>query len=191
MRFELHGNWPIHGGATLVPTGTILEGLPPRWNGHVLPLPLPLDAMALDDEAATKLRSWYPTSCTSSNTAPRSPSGVNRWPASPSPDPDRSPPRSPRSAASPVPPTTRTARAMHKPLTTTRPEHHPPRGREETRRQFALVLRPTPDCPDVIKALRWGLKGLLRKHNLRCVSILEIPADDSSGVSHGRSETSS
>jgi hypothetical protein len=63
---------------------------------------------------------------------------------------------------------------MHKPLATSRPEHHPSRGH---RRQFALVLRPTPDCGDVIKALRWGLKGLLRKHHLRCVSIMEVPTE--------------
>jgi hypothetical protein len=64
---------------------------------------------------------------------------------------------------------------MHKPVTTTRPpELHQSAG---ARRQFALVLRPEPDCPDVIKALRWGLKGLLRKYHLRCVSLTEIPAD--------------
>jgi hypothetical protein len=60
MKFELHAPWPIHGGATLIPTGTILTGLPPTWGGHTLPLPLPLDAWAMDDAAWAQMKQWYP-----------------------------------------------------------------------------------------------------------------------------------
>jgi hypothetical protein len=43
------------------------------------------------------------------------------------------------------------------------------------RRQFALVLRAEPGI-DGIRALRMGLKSLLRKHGLRAVSIMEVPS---------------
>jgi hypothetical protein len=64
---------------------------------------------------------------------------------------------------------------MHKPIR--RPEHHS-FSREGERRQFALVLRQTPDCTDPIRALRWILKSALRAHHMRCVSIMEVPGDE-------------
>ena len=48
------------------------------------------------------------------------------------------------------------------------------------RRVFTLTLRPEPDCPDVIKALRFGLKSLLRQHRLKCISIAEVPGESHS-----------
>jgi hypothetical protein len=59
MKFELHSPWPIHGGATVLPTGTILVGCAPTWGGHSIPTPLPLDAWPLDNEAADQMRVWY------------------------------------------------------------------------------------------------------------------------------------
>jgi hypothetical protein len=35
---------------------------------------------------------------------------------------------------------------------------------------FRLVLRPTPACPDPIRALRHLLKRALRSYDLKCVS---------------------
>jgi hypothetical protein len=67
---------------------------------------------------------------------------------------------------------------MHKPRPSEEGYAHKQQGE---RRQFALVLRPTPACPDEIKALRFALKGLLRRHGLRCVSIAEIPPDGHEG----------
>jgi hypothetical protein len=58
MKFELHGNWPITGGI-LVPAGTVLSGPAPTYNGSPVPLPLPLDAWVMDDEAAGQMRVWY------------------------------------------------------------------------------------------------------------------------------------
>jgi hypothetical protein len=54
------GGWPVNGGAMLIPAGTIVEGEPPTWNHMTLPQPLPIDAVALDDEAAEAMRRWYP-----------------------------------------------------------------------------------------------------------------------------------
>jgi hypothetical protein len=33
------GGWPVNGGATLIPAGTIVDGEPPTWNHMVLSLP--------------------------------------------------------------------------------------------------------------------------------------------------------
>jgi hypothetical protein len=59
MKFEIGGaGWPIAGGARLIPAGTIVgDGGIPLAD---LPLPLPMDAVALDDEALAMLHQWYP-----------------------------------------------------------------------------------------------------------------------------------
>ena len=60
MRFQIGGQgWPVNGGATLIPAGTIVEGEPPTWNHMILPLPLPIDATPLDDDAALEMLKWY------------------------------------------------------------------------------------------------------------------------------------
>jgi hypothetical protein len=41
-----------------------------------------------------------------------------------------------------------------------------------TDKVYVLKLRPLPGV-DAIRALRWVLKGLLRRHGLRCVSVEE------------------
>jgi hypothetical protein len=46
------------------------------------------------------------------------------------------------------------------------------RVRPEQRQTFVLTLRPEPGAAG-IRALRWLLKVLLRKHKLRCISIEE------------------
>jgi hypothetical protein len=40
------------------------------------------------------------------------------------------------------------------------------------RQTFVLLLRPLPGV-NVTRALRWALKGLLRRYGLRCISIAE------------------
>jgi hypothetical protein len=47
----------------------------------------------------------------------------------------------------------------------------------ETRRQFVLVLRQTPACDNPIRSLKHILKGALRQHKMRCVSIAEVPTE--------------
>jgi hypothetical protein len=58
MRWMLAGDWPVAGGARLLPAGTIVGdgGIP----ASELPSPMPINAMALDDEAAQMMRQWYP-----------------------------------------------------------------------------------------------------------------------------------
>jgi len=61
MRWQLAGDWPV--GPVLIPTGTVLSGVAgpdgelveaPKWNNGsiALPMPMPINAMALDQEAA-------------------------------------------------------------------------------------------------------------------------------------------
>jgi hypothetical protein len=52
MGWMLAGDWPV--GATLIPSGTVIDST--TWNG---PLPLPINALALDDEAALHLAMAY------------------------------------------------------------------------------------------------------------------------------------
>jgi len=40
---------------------------------------------------------------------------------------------------------------------------------------FILVIRPLPGV-DPIRSLRWVLKGLLRRHGMRCIDLREIKA---------------
>jgi hypothetical protein len=53
MRWMLAGDWPV--GAGLIPAGTILgdDAIPPPT------VPLPINAMALDEEAAHQMCLWY------------------------------------------------------------------------------------------------------------------------------------
>jgi hypothetical protein len=59
MKFQIGGQgWPVQGGARLIPAGTIVGdgGIPTSE----LPMPMPIDAVALDDEAAAAMKAWYP-----------------------------------------------------------------------------------------------------------------------------------
>jgi hypothetical protein len=58
MHFRLQGDWPV--GQWCVPAGTFIDGNDPKWNGIALPLPMPMNAIALDQEAADVLADWYP-----------------------------------------------------------------------------------------------------------------------------------
>jgi hypothetical protein len=66
MKWQLGGDYPV--GASLVPHGTTVIAVarngevvePLTWNGIALPLPLPLNAVALDEEAALQMLRWYP-----------------------------------------------------------------------------------------------------------------------------------
>jgi hypothetical protein len=63
MKFQLSSPWPI--GDWFLPTGTILEPEPDgtfKFNGRVLPQPLPADAHPLDAKAEAQLREWYSSS---------------------------------------------------------------------------------------------------------------------------------
>jgi hypothetical protein len=64
MKYRLLGDWPVDGGAMIVPEGTLIEweadaeaarlaGLPnaPLWLGQTLPLPMPANAMAMDQQS--------------------------------------------------------------------------------------------------------------------------------------------
>lgn len=54
MRFGLMGPWPA--GNAFVEAGTIIDASERQWAG----VPMPLNAMALDDDAANALVRWYP-----------------------------------------------------------------------------------------------------------------------------------
>jgi len=69
MRWMLGGDWPVAGGSQLIPVGTNLEGIAgpageladaPTWNGTPLPMPMPLNVVVLDEEAALLMLRWYP-----------------------------------------------------------------------------------------------------------------------------------
>jgi hypothetical protein len=60
MRWQLAGDWPI--GQFSIPAGTVLSsgaGEAPIWNGVALPMPPPLNAVALDEDAALLMLQWY------------------------------------------------------------------------------------------------------------------------------------
>jgi hypothetical protein len=46
--------------------------------------------------------------------------------------------------------------------------HRPPKKG----RRFVVTLQPLPNV-DPIRSLRWALKGLLRRHGMRCVDLNE------------------
>jgi hypothetical protein len=54
MRFQLMGDWPA--SQFLIPAGTIINGNSPEWAG----VPMPMNAKALDQEAADYLTTTYP-----------------------------------------------------------------------------------------------------------------------------------
>ena len=59
MKWQIGGGgWPVNGGATLIPAGTIVEG-DPSWNGMTLPMPMPINAVPLDADAAQLMLGWY------------------------------------------------------------------------------------------------------------------------------------
>jgi hypothetical protein len=72
MRWQLMGTgWPVNGGALVVPPGAIIEGrvdlignqigvAEATWDGHVVPMPPPLNAMALDNDGARLMIKSYP-----------------------------------------------------------------------------------------------------------------------------------
>jgi hypothetical protein len=39
---------------------------------------------------------------------------------------------------------------------------------------YVLELRPTPECADAIRSLRWVLKYALRSHGLRVIKVSEV-----------------
>jgi hypothetical protein len=51
----------------------------------------------------------------------------------------------------------------------------------KTRPIFVLKLRPEPQVTDPIKALRFALKTLLRRHGLRCLTIYEDSTNSAEG----------
>jgi len=61
MRWMLQGDWPV--GPAVIPAGTMLTGVVgPDGELVVSPpltVPLPINAMALDDEAALQMCMWY------------------------------------------------------------------------------------------------------------------------------------
>jgi hypothetical protein len=68
MKWMVGGaGWPVNGGAWLIPAGTMLEGVArdgelveaPKWNEAPLPMPMPLDVVALDEDAALMMLKWY------------------------------------------------------------------------------------------------------------------------------------
>jgi hypothetical protein len=58
MKWQIGGGgWPV--GPILIPAGSIVEGEPPTWNHMILPLPMPIDATPLDDDAALEMLKSY------------------------------------------------------------------------------------------------------------------------------------
>jgi hypothetical protein len=65
--FVLRGDWPV-GGQWLIPNGTAITVPADRlqgyatttWHGIALPLPLPMEATALNQAAADMLSRWHP-----------------------------------------------------------------------------------------------------------------------------------
>ena len=71
MKWQLAGDWPVK--SVVIPTGTVLAGVagpdgplaePPSWHGQPLPMPMPLNATALDEEAALQMCMWYEEAAT-------------------------------------------------------------------------------------------------------------------------------
>jgi|SRR6516165_11613583 len=72
MQWQLGSDWPVGSlvvGSVIIPAGTILTGVvgtdgglaePPKWQGQTLPMPMPIYAAALDEEAARLMLKWYP-----------------------------------------------------------------------------------------------------------------------------------
>jgi hypothetical protein len=66
MKWLLRGDWPVSQGC--IPADTIISAIArdgelveaPKWNGVTLPPPMPLNAVALDEEAALMMLKWHP-----------------------------------------------------------------------------------------------------------------------------------
>ena len=65
MIWQLGGPWPV--GQYCIPAGTILTGVPGaegepvvKWSSVELPMPMPLNSAAMDEEAALLMLRWYP-----------------------------------------------------------------------------------------------------------------------------------
>jgi hypothetical protein len=62
MRWQLGGDWPV--GARCIPAATIISaGEAPNYQAiplAELPKPLPLNAEALDEDAALQMLYWHP-----------------------------------------------------------------------------------------------------------------------------------
>jgi hypothetical protein len=60
MRFQLLGEWPV--GQYAIPASTVIEVIDGRanWQGHKLPMPVPINALALDAKAYEALCAAYP-----------------------------------------------------------------------------------------------------------------------------------
>ncbi|MCA1513640.1 hypothetical protein [Bradyrhizobium sp. NBAIM01] len=74
MKFQLLGDFPCKGGAMVIPVGTMIEYAPGeaaarvvaspweaggQFNGTPVPIPLPLNAKALDQAAYDQMVAWY------------------------------------------------------------------------------------------------------------------------------------
>jgi hypothetical protein len=61
MRWQLTGPWP-HGAITIPASTEIVAGPDgtASYNHMPLRMPMPIDAKAMDDEAAALMRAWYP-----------------------------------------------------------------------------------------------------------------------------------
>jgi hypothetical protein len=49
---------------------------------------------------------------------------------------------------------------------------HPTPGKRSSAPRYTLTVEPLPNI-DGIKALRWTLKSMLRRHGLKCVAVSE------------------
>ena len=58
MKVQLLGGWPC--GQFLIPSDTILDDADPAWAGVLAANPLPINAIALDQDAADALSRTYP-----------------------------------------------------------------------------------------------------------------------------------
>jgi hypothetical protein len=69
MSWRINGDWNC--GSLSIPSGTVLHGPchmvtreldgPIVWEGRTVTLPLPLNVIALDDDAATMMQVWHPS----------------------------------------------------------------------------------------------------------------------------------
>jgi hypothetical protein len=58
-RIQLTGDWPVQGGAVLIPAGTFLSFSHWQWRGQELPWPPPVSCVALDQASHDELLKHY------------------------------------------------------------------------------------------------------------------------------------